>query len=109
MIPSAMLKTVFSITKIGVDNNNREIQRGNKEFRGNLEESKKVVRGSNGSTTECNHVLIVGPEVELSENDRFSLEIPGSGVKPRLFLVVAVEKLRWPTTGKVHHQEIYIQ
>lgn len=109
MIPLSLLKTRFSITKIGVNNNGREIGREHREFLGYLEESKNVVRGANGSTTECSHTLVCGTDVTLAENDRFSLEEIGSGMKPRRFLVVSVEKPRWPSTGVIHHQEIYIQ
>lgn len=109
MIPGGLLKSRMTLTRILRTNDGREQGREVVGFYGHLEEGRRVVSTINGRELEASHTLFAGPDLTIEADDRFYLGEPESGVKARVFTVLNVEKFRTPTSGIIHHIEVYIK
>lgn len=109
MIPGALLKSRMTLTRILRTNDGREQGRESTSFYGHLEEGRRAVSTVNGREVEASHTLFAGPDLTIEIDDRFFLGEPESGVKPRMFTVLNVEKYRVPTSGVIHHIEVFVK
>lgn len=109
MIPGNLLKSRMTLTRILRTNDGREQGREVTNFYGHLEEGRRTVSTVNGREVEASHTLFAGPDLTIEVDDRFYLGEPESGVKPRMFTVINVEKYRVPTSGVVHHIEVFVK
>ena len=109
MIPGGLLKSRMTLTRILRTNDGQEQGREVVGFYGHLEEGRRVVSTINGRELEASHTLFAGPDLTIEADDRFYLGEPESGVKPRVFTVLNVEKFRTPTSGIINHIEVYVK
>lgn len=109
MIPGNLLKTRLTLTRILRTNDGRDGGRETVSFYGYFEEGRRVVSTVNGREVEASHTLFAGPDLTIEVDDRFYLGEPTTDAKPRLYTVINFEKYRVPTSGVVHHIEVFVK